>query len=191
MAQQVLDHEIPYNHNEWQTIDNTPGGGDNNGMNTRIALLEQSVKHIDESIAGVRDDFKDVRIEIKEMRGEFKLLRWNMVFLGAAVLGAVVSVVAISSSLLQSKIDQGITSGAEQLRLTSEKMEANIKAYKEESDRKIAEWHAETEKKIQASTYESKASQMAIEKTMGDIKIEITRDKNIKSEPPSSSRRRY
>jgi hypothetical protein len=56
-------------------FDGTSGGGDDGGMEARVAKLEAALSHVERDVGEVRSDLKEVRRDITSIRTtDFRLL---------------------------------------------------------------------------------------------------------------------
>ena len=62
--------EIKQFPNNADTLTKGPDGGDNGGMEARVARLESGVSHIRQDISDMKTDFKEFR---KDQRTDFRL----------------------------------------------------------------------------------------------------------------------
>jgi hypothetical protein len=54
-----------------QPIDPTGGGGDDGGMEARIAKLEAAVSHIERDVSELRQDVREIK---RDQRADFRLM---------------------------------------------------------------------------------------------------------------------
>lgn len=63
---------------------NQGGGGNNGGMEARIAKLEASVEYIQTDIASIKQDVRDIRAD---MRSDFRLLFASLIAVALGLAG--------------------------------------------------------------------------------------------------------
>lgn len=75
MNTNVYQFEQRLNGLERKPIDPPGGGGDNGGMETRIAKLETAIDYIQRDVKELRDDVRSMRSDISSIRTtDFRLL---------------------------------------------------------------------------------------------------------------------
>jgi hypothetical protein len=66
------------------SFDGGRGGGDDGGMEARVAKLEAAVEHIQVVVGEIKADLREVR---RDMRGDFRLLFGAVIFVALGLAG--------------------------------------------------------------------------------------------------------
>ena len=74
-----------------EEVDNPPTGGDNTGMETRIAILETRVGHIESDVKEIKSDLKDFRKDFDGFKMWIMGFIVTLMFLLAGALGTLVA----------------------------------------------------------------------------------------------------